>query len=199
LDGTSSLDSLGHHHVLVGEPLADSADQVAGAGDHVAEAVLLEGLGGDRPDPALAVLQMLTALELDELLPAHRLPAGRFLGHECQGYATFGRAARFYTPIDGAKKEEQLRPTSQRAPRGPARTAPATTARSAASPRATAALPPTPAARAHLPEPVRDLVDQLSCALDRVAELEEERRRAHAAQRRLIRRARAAMARRVAS
>jgi hypothetical protein len=58
---------------------------------------------------------------------------------------------------------------------------------------------PLPASRptsARLPAPVREVADRLLWALDRIDELEAERERSQAAQRRLIRRARAAMARR---
>jgi len=56
----------------------------------------------------------------------------------------------------------------------------------------------TPVARAQTAEPIRLLADQLEHARARIAELEAERERTLAAQRRLIRRARAAVARRVA-
>ena len=68
----------------------------------------------------------------------------------------------------------------------------------------TAPLPPVSSAAprstsGRLPAPVREVVNRLLWALDRIDELEAERERSQAAQRRLIRRAREAMRRRVAS
>lgn len=68
---------LRQQRIIIGKPLIDPADQVAGAQNHMLEALLHVRLGGHRPDPALPVTQLPSADELGELLPAHGPPVLR--------------------------------------------------------------------------------------------------------------------------